>query len=80
MLFRLLLFSLIVLASIFAHPLIVVPLVFFYAMNWYSLETIVLAALIDSYFHAINNYPVYTIGAFIILLSTELIKRYLRFV
>ncbi len=65
--------------SIFITPFIYAPFVFFYAMRWFAPEIILAGFLLDAYFGAASPWPLYVIGAFMIVLMAELAKRYLMF-
>lgn len=80
MLIRLFFLILLCLAGLFIHPLIVTPFIFLYAMRWYAPELLLLAALLDGYFHAVSSWPLYMLGVFALVLGAELTKKYLRFI
>jgi len=77
MIFRTLHFLGLALLCVFVTPLIFVPLVFFYSLRYFALELIPLAFLIDIYFGGGATLPLYTIGAFLLIVSLEISKHYL---
>ena len=77
MTFRILYFIGLSLLSVFITPLIFVPLAIFYAIRYFAIEILPLAFLIDVYFGAANSLPLYTIGAFLLIVSLEVGKHFL---
>ncbi len=67
------------LMSVFITPFIYLPFVFTYAMRWFAPEIIVAGSLLDAYFGGASAWPIYTIGAFLVVAAAELGKRYLMF-
>ena len=65
------------LIGIFTTPLLLIPLAIIYAYNYFAIELLVMGFLIDTYFGAASTLPLYTIGAFLIILGSETAKRYL---
>lgn len=77
MIFRITHFIGLTLLSVFVTPIIFVPLAVLYAIRYFALEILPLAFLIDVYFGAANTVPLYTICAFLLIVSLELGKHYL---
>ena len=77
MIFRIIHFISLIILSVFVTPLVFVPLAFLYAVRYFALEILPLAFLIDIYFGAANPLPLYTISAFLLIISLEVSKHYL---
>lgn len=58
---------------------IVLPFAFLYSLRYFAIELIPAGMLLDGYFSNINQFPVFTTGAFVVVLIAELGKKYLRF-
>lgn len=69
-----------ILLSLFVTPLIAGPVAIYYALRWFAPELILLGSLFDVYFGAIDTWPTYTLGGFLIVLASEIGKRYLFFI
>ena len=65
------------LTSIFATPLLLIPAAILYSTQYFAPELLIVGLLIDTYFGAASGWPWYTIGAFLIVLGSEIAKRYL---
>lgn len=74
---RILFFIGIFLLSIFVTPFIFLPLVVLYVMRWFAPEILVTAYFIDVYFGAAGDWPLYIIGAFLMIIFAEAAKKYL---
>lgn len=77
MITRALSFVAVLLTSIFITPIIALPLACFYAMRWFAPELVVVGFVIDSYFGAASQWPVFTITTFLIVMIAEAAKKYL---
>ena len=77
MIYRAIHFLLLFILGIFVTPLISLPVAFFYAMRYFAPELILVGYLFDVYFGALFDFPYYTLVAGLIILSTEIAKRFL---
>lgn len=77
MTFRIIHFISLIVLCVFVTPLIFVPLACIYAMRYFAIELLPLAFLIDIYFGAANSLPLYTISAFLLIISFEIGKQFL---
>ncbi len=77
MIYRLIYFVLLLLMATFVSPLISIPLAFIYAMRWYAPELILMGYMFDVYFGSIFDLPYYTIGLALLVVISEIAKRFL---
>lgn len=67
------------LITTFTTPLLSLPLAIWYAVRYFAPELILVGAMLDSYFNVAATWPHYTVGAGVIVLVSELVKRHLIF-
>ncbi|OGG41962.1 hypothetical protein A2837_02010 [Candidatus Kaiserbacteria bacterium RIFCSPHIGHO2_01_FULL_46_22] len=63
--------------AVFTTPLLALPIAFWYSLRYFAPELIVIAALLDAYFGAVAALPYYTLTAFLMIIVTMFIKRYI---
>ncbi|OGG86034.1 hypothetical protein A2392_01025 [Candidatus Kaiserbacteria bacterium RIFOXYB1_FULL_46_14] len=62
---------------IFTSPFLALPLAVWYSLRYFAPELIFIAALLDAYFGAVSTIPYYTLSAFLVIIVTMFIKRYI---
>lgn len=77
MTFRIIHFVGLSLLCVFITPFVYIPVAFLYAARYFAIELIPLAFLIDVYFGSVSSLPLYTISAFLLIMSFETGKQYL---
>lgn len=72
-------FIILFILSTLVHPLILLPLALWHALNWRAYELLIIAVCADAYFGISYTIPYYTISTLIILIVAEWLRVHLSF-
>lgn len=72
-------FVILFILSTLVHPLILLPLAMWHALNWRAYELIIIAVCADAYFGISYTVPYYTVSTLLILMVAEWLREHISF-